>query len=144
MGRVSWDGVAEGSEESVEEAMARAIPFEIDDGRSDVGSSVSEDREAEAPSEDELEVREVAITLAVRTALAWLDHVNLVQVFQRRAFVMKSVPKFLIGAFCIALRTALQEAVLGGDEGDDIRQMRGWKLLLLLPRMLLSTPPRGA
>ena len=53
------------------------------------------------------------------------------------------VPKFLSGAFRIALRTALQEAVLGGDEGDNVRQTRGWKLLLLLPRMLLSKLPRG-
>ena len=33
--------------------------------------------------------------------------------------------------------------MLGGDAGDQVRQIRGWKLLLLLPRMLLSKPPRG-
>ena len=67
VGRVSWDGVVGG-----EEAIARAIPFEIDDGRSDVGSAASEDREADAPSEEEPEVREVVITPAVRAGLAWL------------------------------------------------------------------------
>ena len=44
--------------------------------------------------------------------------------------------------FCIALRTALQEAVLGGDVGDEVRQTRGWKLFLLLLRMLLSKDGR--
>ena len=94
-------------------------------------------------SDDEPEVREVIMTPAVRAALAWLVHVDLVEVFQRRASVMKSVPKFLTGAFRIALRIALHEAVLGGDEGEVVRQTRGWKLLLLLPRRLLSKPPRG-
>ena len=55
---------------------------------------MSEDREADAPSEEEPEVREVVITPAVGAGLAWLDQVNLVEVFQHRASVMKSVPKF--------------------------------------------------
>ena len=80
VGRVSWDGVVGG-----EEAIARANPFETSDGRSDVGSAASEDREADALSEEEPEVREVVITPAVRAGLAWLDHVNLVKVFQHRA-----------------------------------------------------------
>ncbi len=69
--------------------------------------------------------------------------IDLVEVFKPRASVMKSVPKFLAGAFRIALRTALKGAVLGGDAGDEVRQIRGWKLLLLLPRLLVSKPPRG-
>ena len=55
----------------------------------------------------------------------------------------KKRSKFLAGAFRIALRTALEDPVLGGDTGDEVRQIRGWKLLLLLPRLLLSKPPRG-
>ena len=54
---------------------------------------------------------------------------------------MKSVAKFLSGAFRIALRTAVQEAVFGGDVGDVVRQTRGWKLLLLLPLLFLSKAP---
>ena len=55
---------------------------------------------------------------------------------------MKSLPKFLAGAFRIVLFTALEEAMLGGDAGDEVRQIRGWKLLLLLPRLLLSKSQR--
>ena len=91
-------------------------------GFGDAASAVSEDVEASAPVEPDPQVREVAITLAVRAALAWLDQVDLVEVFKPRASVMKSVPKFLCGAFRIALRTALQEAVLGGDVGDEVNK----------------------
>ena len=128
---------------SPEEAVVDVDPLEVDDGFADAASAVSEDVEASAPVEPDPPVREVAITPAVRAALAWLDQVDLVEVFKPRASVMKSVPKFLCGAFRITLRTALQEAVLGGDIGDEVRQTRGWKLLLLLPRMLLSKAPHG-
>ena len=127
---------------SLEEAGVDVDPLD-EDGLADAASAVSEDVEASAPVEPDPPVREVAITPAVRAALAWLDQVDLVEVFKPRASVMKSVPKFLCGAFRIALRTALQEAVLGGDVGDEVRQTRGWKLLLLLPRMLLSKAPHG-
>ena len=43
------------------------------------------------------------------------------------------------GPFRNALRLALEEAV----SEELIRQERGWKLMLLLPRMLLHRPPRG-
>ena len=116
-------------EEEREDDIAGVHPREIDEGRSDVGSAMSEDVETGDNLEPHPEVREVTVAPAVRTAL--------------RASVMKSVPKFLVGAFRIALRTALEEAVLGVDAGDEVRQIRGWKLLLLLPRLLLSKPPRG-
>ena len=132
--------VGRASEEDVGEVVE---DDDLDDGRSDAGSIASEDEEAETPQEPDPEVREVAIAFAVRAALTWLDQVDLVEVFKPIASVMKSVPKFLAGAFRIALRTALQEAVVGGDVGDEVRQIRGWKLLLLLPRLLLSKPPRG-
>ena len=142
--------VGRGSEQDIgsvagspEEAVVDVDPLEVDDGFADAASAVSEDVEASAPVEPDPQVGEVAITPAVRAALAWLDQVDLVEVFKPRASVMKSVPKFLCGAFRIALRTALQEAVLGGDVGDEVRQTRGWKLLLLLPRMLLSRAPHG-
>ena len=41
------------------------------------------------------------------------------------------------------MRLALQEILNGADREDDIAQCRGWKLFLLLPRMLLFRPPRG-
>ena len=52
---------------------------------------------------------------------------------------MRSVLHFLSGPFRNALRLALEEAV----SEEVIRQEQGWKLVLLLPRMLLHRPPRG-
>ena len=88
------------------------------------------------------EVREVIVTPTVRAALVWLDEVDLVEVF-KQSLGHEVGPEIFGGSFRIALRTALEEAVLGGDTGDEVRQIRGWKLLLLLPRLLSSKPPRG-
>ena len=44
---------------------------------------------------------------------------------------------FLRGTFRVALHTAMAEAIAT----EHVRQARGWKLFLLLPRMLLSRPP---
>ena len=64
-------------------------------------------------------------------------------IFERRAAVMKTVPKFLWGSFRVALKLALEEISVGVDGHNVIRQERGWKLFLLLPRMLLHRPPRS-
>ena len=48
---------------------------------------------------------------------------------------MKSVPLFLKGPVRNALKFALAQ--------EDVRQVRGWKLLVLLPRMLLHRGPGG-
>ena len=53
---------------------------------------------------------------------------------------MKSTPKFVRGAYCAAMRIALQEIVEGSEAQNEERQCRGWKLFLLLPRMLLFRP----
>ena len=57
--------------------------------------------------------------------------------FTRRAAVMKSVPHFLRGPYRNAMRLAMEEAthVVPG------RSERGWRLFLLLPRLLLHRPP---
>ena len=52
---------------------------------------------------------------------------------------MKTVPRFLRGPFRNALRVAMEEAV----RPNAVRQERGWKLFLQLPRLLLHRPPRG-
>ena len=80
---------------------------------------------------------------AVRGAFRLLDGVVLAHHFARRPSAMKSVPRFLRGPFRTALRIALTEVSEGIDRGDVTRQERGWKLLLLFPRMLLHRPPRG-
>ena len=57
--------------------------------------------------------------------------------------MMKAVPRFLWGSFRIALKLALEEVAAGSLANDRLRQERGWKLFLVLPRMLLHRPPRG-
>ena len=63
-------------------------------------------------------------------AFASLDGVSLRDVFDSRAVVMQSVLFFLIGAFRGAVR-------------DELRIARGWKLFMLLPRLLLFRPRKG-
>ena len=47
------------------------------------------------------------------------------------------------GSFCVALKVALEEIRVGHSTRNMQRQERGWKLFLLLPRMLLHRSPRG-
>ena len=56
--------------------------------------------------------------------------------------MMKSVPRFLRGPYGIAMRVALEEMVAGYRSHNLTRQERGWKLFLLLPRMLLQWAQR--
>ena len=65
-----------------------------------------------------------------------LDEVNLESVFEIRALVMKTVPKFMRGVFRGGIKTSLQ-AILRGRERKDVQlETRGWKLLMLMPRLL--------
>ena len=68
---------------------------------------------------------------------------DLVNVFEVRPLVMKTVPFFLRGTFKTALKASLQEIRRGQHEHDDTTEIRGWKLFFLLPRILLHRPPRG-
>ena len=56
---------------------------------------------------------------------------------------MHTVPRFLRGPFRRASHVGLEEMSEGHRVNDESRQERGWKLFLLLPRMLLHRPPRG-
>ena len=80
---------------------------------------------------------------AMRAGLRFLDDVDLCETFAQRAAVMKNIPKFLRGSFRVALRLALEEISMGFAQNDWLRQVRGWKLFLVLPRLLLHRPPRG-
>ena len=75
----------------------------------------------------------------LRVAFPMMDEVDPCNQFQQRAAVMKNVPKFLQGLFKKALKVALRHIV---DCVGEVDQERGWKLLLMLPRMLLHRPPR--
>ena len=72
-----------------------------------------------------------------------LDVVELKSVFSRRAHLLRTIPFILKGAFRSALRTALDEVIAGHDQGNQSRMTRGWKLFMLLPRLLLHRPARG-
>ena len=43
----------------------------------------------------------------------------------------------------MAVKVALEEIMAGVSRRNEFQQVRAWKLLLLLPRMLLHRPPRG-
>ena len=73
----------------------------------------------------------------------WLAGVDLEAVFSQRPSLMKSVPGFMRGAYRSAMRVALTKIDQGRSDGDSSRSSRGWKLFLLLPRLLLHKPPRG-
>ena len=76
----------------------------------------------------------------LRAAFLFLDTVDPVRIFRQRGAVMKSVPRFVKGPFRNALKFALEEALAQ----DEVQQVRGWKLLMLLPRMVLHRGPRGS
>ena len=85
----------------------------------------------------------VRISHAIREALLSLDGINLRDVFRRKATVMKVPPKMFRGAYCAALRFAMNEVRIGCRESNVEKQARGWKLFLLIPRLLLHRPARG-
>ena len=81
--------------------------------------------------------------VALRMALSLLVCVNLTVVFRQRAAVMRTVPHFLRSSFRNATKLAPEEATWENHRMDTVRQERGWKLFMLLPRMLLHRPPGG-
>ena len=56
---------------------------------------------------------------------------------------MKTVPRFMQGVHRIAMRQALEAAIVGEERGDVLLQTRGWKLFFLIRRMFLFRPSRG-
>ncbi|CAK0843435.1 unnamed protein product [Prorocentrum cordatum] len=68
-----------------------------------------------------------------------LDGADLQAALRQRVATLRSAPAFLRGPLRNALRKALREIHAG--EANEARQLRGWKLLFLIPRMLLSKDP---
>ena len=77
--------------------------------------------------------------MAIREAFLSLDAVDLHTIFTKRAAVMKAIPRFLRGSFRNAIKVAMDEAL----HTNEVRRTRGWKLFLLLPRMLLHRISRS-
>ena len=105
-------------------------PAEQDEVRS-VGGV--EDVASEAEEEVTFQLPGVATR---RAGFVSLEAVVMEEEFDERACVMKSVPRFLRGPYRIV---ALEEI----ESADDTRRELGWKLFLLLPRLLLHRSPRG-
>ena len=78
----------------------------------------------------------------VQDSPSWISG-DVDDIFSRRASVMKTVPRFLWGSFRIALKVAIEEILNGAARRNVVQQERGWKLFLLLPRMMLHRSPRG-
>ena len=134
MDDVDFRGDGIGEEVPVEEPH-----FEADDTESVEWSAVDEEW-ADTVSVPEDDVVAPVRILEVREAFRGLDIVDVETILEQRAAVMKTVPIFLRGPFRNALKVALAEILASPDA---VRQERGWKLLILLPRMLLHRPPGG-
>ena len=115
-----------------------------DDSDSIVGASEA-DQEAVVhdPTPGEAPVEFIPRDTQNVAAFASLDLVDMREVFSCRASVMQTIPHFLRGAFRGAVRVALKAVLHGYEIHSDARITQGWKLLMLLPRMLLHRPPRG-
>ena len=56
---------------------------------------------------------------------------------------MRSIPKCFRGAYVTAVRVSIHEILDGKASGNIQREVCGWKLFFLLPRLLLFRPLRG-
>ena len=94
--------------------------------------------------EEEPQLAEFNVSEALRDALVSLDGVNVETEFRRRANLMRSPPKFMEGAYVSAVRLAMEEVREGRRTNNEARRIRGWKLFLMIPRMLLVKPRKGS
>ena len=112
----------------------------------DLDETESVDTSVQGDSEDTETLPEVEADVLpprapqLRAAFEAMDQVNVVGIFHHRAAVMKTVPRFLQGPFRNVMKVVLEE-VMASD--DPTRKERGWKVFLMLPRMLLHRPPGG-
>ena len=114
---------------------------DTNDGMSEVEAVVAGPPDV-AFTVDEVDERipHIRISPAIREALTTLDAIHLPDVFRNRATVMRVPPKILRGAYCAAWRLAMNEVRAGRRESNVLKQVRGWKLFLLIPRLLLHRP----
>ena len=103
---------------------------------------LSDDQERDGVEEPALHIG-VPNREALGLGLRRLDEIDLIEQFQRRPVIMRSVPVVMLGSFKAAMRLAIDEVADGVAAHNEAKQERGWKLFLLLPRMLLQRPPRG-
>ena len=124
---------------------------------SDQDEEVEVDEEFERGGASECEEQEEAVPFAtvedpingdvqarnISVGLQSMDEVDLRDVFMMRPIIMKSVPPFMRSCFKSAIRVACKTIVQGRVANNAELETQGWKLFLLLPRMMLFRPPRG-
>ena len=81
--------------------------------------------------------------IIIAASFGLLDEVCLKDEFNHRAHVFEVVPFVVRGAFRGAMWLAFEEILEGHEVHSNTRMSRGWKLLMLLPRMLLHRPSDG-
>ena len=101
--------------------------------------SVYGDTESADDAEEEIPFRHPGVRTC-QLGLRSLDVVQLCDAFEQRGCLVQNVPWFLRRPFRRALRVALEEILKGARTNDVATEVRGWKLFLLLPRMLLHRP----
>ena len=73
-------------------------------------------------TEPEREATQVEVGPRIREAFRSLDEVDVAHLFKMRAALMKIPPNFVRGAYCAAMRIALQEIVEGSEAHNEDRQ----------------------
>ena len=94
--------------------------------------------------EHEVEPEPVGLRMTpeLRDALISFDVVDLQSVFRRRACVMKSCPKFLVGHYRAAMRFAMTEAEMAANSGDELRCTRALEVVLVNSVAPKDAPPQ--
>ncbi|CAE7442537.1 unnamed protein product [Symbiodinium sp. CCMP2592] len=78
------------------------------------------------------------LNVAFQRGLASLDDISLRDEMRKRVFTLQTVPVKIRGAARTAMRAGLQ---LAADQASPEQELRGWKLFVLAPRMLLYREP---
>ena len=121
-------------------------PTVPDSGGSGTGTptSVSDGFREDLPDRPEdVMFADIPLSPALQAGFRWLATVDVEAVFRRRAVLMKTVPVFMQKSYRSAMRVAMSEIDAGRSNGDRTRSAAGWRLFMLLPRLLLFRPSRG-
>ena len=99
-------------------------------------------REDPSDRPEDVMFADIPLSPALQAGFWWLATVDVEAVFRRRAVLMKTVPVFMQGAYRSAMRVAISEIDAGRSNGDRTRSAAGWRIFMLLPRLLSFHPRR--
>ena len=100
-------------------------------------------REDPPDSPKDVMFADIPLSPSLQAGFRWLATVDVEAVFRRRAVLMKTVPVFMQDVYRSAMRVAISKIDAGRSNGDRTRSAAGWRLFMLLPRLLIFRPPRG-